>query len=73
MREQLEIEKEKVTMNVILNIEVERIKNILAEYKNHILQYDELIVRTLIERIRVIPNKTLGLIIKGGIVSEQRQ
>ena len=55
MREQLEIEKEKVTMNVILNIEVERIKNILAEYKNHILQYDELIVRTLIERIRVIP------------------
>lgn len=54
LREQLEIEKEKVTMNEVLNVEVERIKNILADYKNHILQYDELMVRTLIEHIRVI-------------------
>lgn len=37
LREQLEIEKEKVTINEVLNVEVERIKNILADYRNHIL------------------------------------
>ena len=72
LREQLEIEKEKVTMNEVLNIEVERIKNILADYKNHVLQYDELMVRTLIEHIRVMPYKTLELILKGGIEIEQK-
>lgn len=59
-------------MNEILNIEVERIKNILADYKNHVLQYDELMVRTLIERIRVMPDKTLELILKGGMMIEQK-
>lgn len=72
LREQLEIEKEKVTMNEVLNIEVERIKNILADYKNHVLQYDELMVRTLIEHIRVMPDKTLELILKGGMMIEQK-
>lgn len=72
MREQLEIEKEKVTINEVLNVEVERIKNILADYKNHFFQYDELIIRTLIERIRVMPDKTLELILKGGMTIEQK-
>lgn len=72
MREQLVIEKEKVTMNESLNMEIERIKNILNNYKNHILQYDEIMIRSLVERIRVMSNKTLLLFLKGGMVIEQK-
>lgn len=72
LREQLVIEKEKVTMNESLNMEIERIKNILNNYKNHILQYDEIMIRSLVERIRVMSNKTLLLFLKGGMVIEQK-
>ncbi|GEM_PF-1150899 len=72
LREQLVVKKEKVTMNESLNMEVKRIKSILNNYKNQILQYDELMVRSLVERIRVMSDKTLLLILKGGIEIEQK-
>lgn len=71
LREQLEFEKSKITAKESVNIEVERIKKILLNYNNQPLQYDEIMIRALIERIRVIPNKTIQIILKGGMTLEQ--
>lgn len=71
LREQLILEQSKITMKESINFEVERIKKILLNYKEQTLQYDEIMVRALIERIRVMPNKTLQIMLKGGITLEQ--
>ena len=71
LREQLIIEQSKITMKESVNAEVERIKKILLNYKNQSLQYDEIMVRALIERIGVMLDKTLQMMLKGGITLEQ--
>lgn len=71
LREQLEFEKSKITAKESVNIEVERIKKILLNYNNQPLQYDEIMIRALIERIRVMPDKILQIMLKGGITLEQ--
>lgn len=72
LREQLEFEKSKITAKESVNIEVERIKKILLNYNNQPLQYDEIMIRALIERVRVMSNKTLQIILQGGITLEQK-
>ena len=67
----MEFEKSKIIAKESINIEVERIKKIFLNYKEQPLQYDEIMIRALIERIRVMPNKTLQIILKGGITLEQ--
>lgn len=64
--------KKEVTIDEILYVEVERIKNILINYKNQILQYDELMVRTFVKHIKVMPDRTLILILKGGLEIVQK-
>lgn len=71
LHKQLEFEKSKITAKESVNIEVERIKKILLNYNNQPLQYDEIMIRALLERVRVMPNKTLQIILKGGITLEQ--
>ncbi len=67
----MEFEKSKITAKESVNIEVERIKKIFFNYNNQPLQYNEIMIRALIERVRVMPNKTLQIILKGGITLEQ--
>lgn len=67
----MEFEKSKITVKESVNIEVERIKKILLNYKNQVLQYDEIMIRALIDRIRVLPDKTLQIMLKGGITLAQ--
>ena len=58
-------------MNESINVEVERIKKILLNCKGQVLQYEEIMIRALIERIRIMPNRTLQIILKGGMAFEQ--
>lgn len=67
LREQLELAKSKIESNERLNSEVERLKKVLQEQSVGFYEYDDVTVRLLIEYIRVMPNNTIRIMLKGGM------
>lgn len=71
LREQLSLAKEKLNSNQVVKLELERIKKILEEENNPFEEYDEVIVRRIVEYIRVMSDKRIELILKGGLLIEE--
>lgn len=70
LRQQLEIARAKISSNDRVNAEVERIKEILADKTVQFNEYNDLIVRRLVEYIRVM-NDRLIIVLKGGLTIEE--
>lgn len=71
LREQFELAKAKIESNERLNREVERLKKILQEQSVGFYEYDDVTVRLLVEYIRVMPNNTISIMLKGGMQIEE--
>lgn len=71
LREQLELAKSKIESNERLNCEIERLRKILQEQSVGFYEYDDVTVRLLIEYIRVMPNNTIRITLKGGLQIEE--
>ncbi len=72
LRDQLEIEREKIKSNEQLNIELEKIRETLFDERNQILQYDETMIRRIISHIKVMAANELIIVLKGGIKIEEK-
>ena len=70
LRAQLEIAKAKIASAPAVSYEMERIKKILSS-KDAFAQYNDVIVRHLIQYIRVTEDNTLLIVLKGGIQIEE--
>ncbi|MCI7351207.1 MAG: recombinase family protein [Ruminococcus sp.] len=55
-----------------VNQEIESIKKFLADTEINFSEYNEIVVRKLIECIRVMPDGTLVIVLKGGMTIEEQ-
>ena len=55
-----------------VNQEIESIKMFLADTEINFSEYNEIVVRKLIECIRVMPDGTLVIVLKGGMTIEEQ-
>lgn len=72
MREQLDIAKTQMASSEKVNAEAEKIKAFLAEEDVNFSEYSEIAVRRLIECIRVMPDKKILIVLKGGVTIEEQ-
>ena len=72
LRKQLDLAKAQTSTNEALNVEVERIMKAIAETDiSAFAEYDDVIVRRLVECIRVMPNRRIVVVLKGGRQDEE--
>lgn len=55
-----------------VNQEIESIKAFLVDTEINFSEYNEIVVRKLIECIRVMPDRKLVIVLKGGITIEEQ-
>lgn len=55
-----------------VNQEIESIKAFLADTEINFSEYNEIVVRKLVECIRVMPDRKLVIVLKGGITIEEQ-
>ena len=72
LREQLEIVQTFTAGNADANAEIKRITEILENENFSFTEYDDLIVRRIVECIRVMSDKTIVIILKGGFEITER-
>lgn len=72
MRSQLEVARSQTQASEKVNQEIDSIKAFLADTEINFLEYNEIVVRKLIECIRVMPDRKLVIVLKGGITIEEQ-
>ena len=72
MRNQLEVARFQTQASEKVNQEIESIKAFLADTEINFSEYNEIVVRKLIECIRVMPDGKLVIVLKGGITIEEQ-
>ena len=71
LREQLELEKSKVSYNENVDLEMSKIKQILASTETEFFECDDTTIHRLIENIRVMEDNTAIITLKGGYQIEE--
>lgn len=71
LRKQIELTRAKISSDERVNMEVERIRGILADKNRQFNQYNDTYVRYLVEYIRVMSNGTIIIVLKGGMQLEE--
>ena len=66
LREQLEVAKIKASQNNDLNIEMKRITDLFEREDFIFTEYDDSIIRRIVEYIKIMGDKTIVVILKGG-------
>lgn len=72
LNKQLELSREKAAANPIINEEIERLKQIFENETIRFDQYDDIMVRRLVEMIRVQSDKTIIICLKGGFNIQEK-
>lgn len=73
LREQLHLAKEQTQNNAGIQAEIERFMITIQEYSvDSFTDYDDTIVRRLVECIKVMPDRTIEVILKGGIHGKEK-
>lgn len=72
MREQLDIARKQMSASEKVNTEIENIKSFLADTEINFAEYNEIIVRKLVECIRVMPDSKIAIVLKGGMTIEEK-
>ena len=72
MRSQLEVARTQTQASEKVNQEIESIKMFLADAEINFSEYNEIVVRKLIECIRVMPDGNLVIVLKGGMTIEEQ-
>jgi hypothetical protein len=72
MRSQLEVARSQTQASEKVNQEIESIKMFLADTEINFSEYNEIVVRKLIECIRVMPDGNLVIVLKGGMTIEEQ-
>ena len=71
LREQLEIAKSQATKSDSVNREVARIVKLLQKTDADFTEYDDVVVRRLVECIRLVKDEKIIVILKGGMQGEE--
>ncbi len=71
MREKLNIAKESMKSDETVNRERERMEKMITDANISFNEYDDVVVRRLIECIRVMKGNKIIVILKGGIQVEE--
>ena len=68
LRDQLKLAKKQVEQNVSVSAEIERFIKAVQEYDNaDFTEYNDVMIRRLVECIRVMPDKSIDVVLKGGM------
>ena len=71
LREKLNIAKESMKSDETVNSEIERMEKMFTDANISFNEYDDVVVRRLIECIRVMKGNKIIVILKGGIQVEE--
>ena len=72
LREQLEIIKGRIDSNEKVNAEIENIKQCLSADSLDFSEYSDVTLRRLVEYIRVMKDKSIIIVLKGGIQIQEK-
>ena len=72
LREQLEAVQGRLKSNERVSEEIENIKNYLSSDNADFTEYNDTMVRRLVEYIRVMKDKTIIIVLKGGLQIEEK-
>ena len=72
LREQLEIIKGRIDSNEAVNAEIENIKQCLSADSLDFSEYSDVTLRRLVEYIRVMKDKSIIIVLKGGIQIQEK-
>ena len=71
LRDQLKLAKKQVEQNVSVSAEIERFTKAVQEYDNaDFTEYNDVMIRRLVECIRVMPDRSIEVVLKDGIKSK---
>lgn len=71
LREKLQIAKISAESDLTINSELERLEKMFADTDVSFNEYDDVIVRRLIECIRVMEGNNIIVVLKGGVQTEE--
>ena len=71
LRRELELSKAKLANKEKVSAEIERIKNMLSDDNIKFNEFDDVTVRRLVEYIRVMADKRIIVVLKGGMQIEE--
>lgn len=71
MREKLQIAKISVESDNAINSELERLEKMFADTDVSFNEYDDVIVRRLVECVRVLKENRIIVVLKGGFQAEE--
>lgn len=71
MREQLDVARNQMSASEKVNTEIENIRSFLEDTEINFAKYNEVVVRKLVECIRVMPYNKIVIILKGGMTIEE--
>lgn len=72
MRNQLDIARNQMSASEKVNKEIEKIRAFLSDTEINFSEYNEIVVRKLIECIRVMPDGKIIIVLKGGMIIEEQ-
>lgn len=72
MREKLNIAKESMKSDETVNSEIERMEKMFTDANISFNEYDDVVVRRLVECIRVMKNNKIIVSFKGGLQVEEK-
>ena len=72
LREQLEAVQGRLKSNERVSEEIEKIKQYLSSDNADFTEYNDTMVRRLVEYIRVMKDKTIIIVLKGGLQIEEK-
>jgi hypothetical protein len=70
MRSQLDIARNQISASNKVNQEIENIREFIMAEDINFSEYNEIVVRKLIECIRVMPDNKIAIVLKGGMIIE---
>lgn len=70
LREQLELTRKKMSTDIRIGTEIERVKKLLLSKEVHFQEYEDVVVRQLVEYIRVMKDDRIIMVLKGGLKIE---
>ena len=68
---QIELMNDRLKSNDKVSMEIERLKEVFNKKNSHLASFDDAEIRTIVEYIRVMPDKKIIIVLKGGLQIEE--
>lgn len=71
LRDKLEVAKQSVSNNDTIKSEMNSIMSMFGEQTSSFEEFDDIVIRRIVECVRVMKNRKIVVVLKGGLTAEE--